>query len=175
MSKLKDTNTKGKQNRSMTKSEGTTDRARKEAAMQALAKLGYEKVTNGAVGELAEAGSYDKDSLVGVPFVIVSVEHKDSQERPGQTYVVVGFILPDSTTGFFADGGQGIKNQLMGIEISLEDPSTFVRVESGLRKSTYTNEFGPGATFYLAASSGKQKASPALKDYRQNSRANARA
>jgi hypothetical protein len=157
MSKLKDTSTKGKQNRSMARHDGESDRTRKEAALRALSELGYEKVVNRAEGAIQETGTYDKDSLVGVPFVIVDVQHKESSEYPDSTYVVVTFLLPDSTTGVFADGGVGIKNQLQGVEISLDDPSTFVRVDGGLRKSEYTNQFGPGKTYYLSAHAGKQK------------------
>lgn len=156
MSRLKDTTTKGKQNRSLAKS-GGADREAKEAALRALEKLGYNKVSTGAAGEIEETGSYDKDTLVGVPFVIVNCEHKESKTYPDGTYVIVTFLLPDNSTGVFADGGVGIKNQLAGVQIDITDPSTFVRINGGLRKSEYTNQYGAGATFYLAAKPGKEK------------------
>ena len=96
----------------------------------------------------------DKDSLVGVPFVILTAKTVNGDYgEMSVAHVVTGKPVKDQdgndvTKGLLIDGGTGVHSQLQNyIQVG---KSTGLAVPKGLVKSEYDNEHGHGVTFYLA-------------------------
>lgn len=89
----------------------------------------------------------EKDSLIGVPFVVI-----DCTLHPGfneQQYCNVQVITQKNERLCFNDGGVGIYPV---VEIwNAEHPNSLgMYCPRGLRKSDYTNDHGPATTYYFS-------------------------
>lgn len=94
-----------------------------------------------------------KEDLLDTPFIITGIEFKHSENLKSD-YVQCTLLLEDDTVRTMSDGSTGIKAQLEKLlEENGGDISDILPmlVKGGLRKSTYTNQFGENTTFYLAS------------------------
>lgn len=91
----------------------------------------------------------DKDSLLGVPFVIVDWREMSGTFGP---YAFVEIVTKDNRHGFLTDGGVGITDQLRTVHMATGRRSGYV-AKRGLRRSDYTTEINgkpiDGTTYYL--------------------------
>lgn len=156
MGKMKETGTKSKGNRGLAKNDDDA-RSRREALMAEYAERGYAAVSGVAQGEIQETPIVDQADLEGVPFVIIN---KDQRDGDFGTFLVITCLKEDGEVVIFTDGGVGIKGQLDGVEITLENPKGAVKVPGGLRASHYTNRHTntPSVTYYLAKHTRKAQA-----------------
>jgi hypothetical protein len=93
-----------------------------------------------------------KDSLLGVPFVILELKELDS-DRNGGTYFFCHIVTMDGREGFFSDGGVGIRETLTAFVQQTEQRGGLV-CKNGLTRSDYEadSESGrpAGTTYYIA-------------------------
>ena len=94
----------------------------------------------------------NKDSLVGVPFVIVEIKKHDSKEYGGIFYFC-HVVTVDGREGYFSDGGVGIPETLSAFILETGQLGGLL-CKNGLSKSEYSPdpETGrPGGTTYYIA------------------------
>ena len=99
MGKLKETKIKSKTNTTAIEKSGATARQIRDAAVKALLSQGYATLHEAAAGEFQETGSVDKDSLINLPFIIVMIERKTSDQYPDSMYCAVTFIDANGKSG----------------------------------------------------------------------------
>jgi hypothetical protein len=107
-------------------------------------------------GNTAEVGSYlpegrldhlEKDSLVGVPFIITEARIREGK---GGLYVFLHVLTKDGREGYVSDGGTGIP-PVVDKWLSSGD-SQYLLASKGLRRSDYeaTEDRPEGTTYYFA-------------------------
>lgn len=93
-----------------------------------------------------------KDSLIGVPFVILELKELDS-DRNGGTYFFCHIITMDGREGFFSDGGVGIPETLRNFVRTTGQRGGLV-CKNGLSRSDYDADPDTGrpagTTYYIA-------------------------
>ena len=132
-----------------------------EQALELLQSLGT------VVEDFSEYGSgfdlVDKDTLVGVPMMIVEWKmiRSDKVVEGGQ-FVAVSAITSDDKKVVFVDGGTGVMEQLAHVSLSREEKGVPVEgrnrgliARKGLRSSSYQVADNKGkmmnaTTFYIA-------------------------
>lgn len=88
----------------------------------------------------------DKTRLIGVPFIILSMDFNEGDQGPFVSFLVV---TKDNAKYVVNDGSSGIYAQLDEWYLRTSKAGGIV-VEGGLRKSDYVHEvYGPSTTFYL--------------------------
>ncbi|MBX8644805.1 MAG: hypothetical protein KIY12_08825 [Thermoplasmata archaeon] len=115
-----------------------------------LAELGY------TLHEAEEFGGgvprLDKNSLVGVPFVIVDIKRLES-DKFGREYFFCHVVTEDGREGYFTDGGVGIPETLNQFIDKTGQLGGLV-CRNGLSRSSYDadSESGrpAGVTYYIA-------------------------
>lgn len=93
----------------------------------------------------------DKDKLIGVPFIVIDFTTRVGSYRRDDgelgDYISVTIKTKDNDLLVFNDGGTGIAGQLASVDLEKDLP---LYCPQGLRKSEYTNSYGPALTYYLA-------------------------
>jgi hypothetical protein len=88
----------------------------------------------------------NKDALLDVPFI--AVQWRFAPGDYGQEFVIMRVLTQSGDKFVVVDGGTGICDQMR--QYTQRTKRTVgMLVPRGLRKSEYTNEFGPGTTHYL--------------------------
>lgn len=97
--------------------------------------------------------SDEKDRLIGTDMILL--DWTFSKGDFDEEFVSVRLVTKDGNRYIVNDGGTGIRAQLRDYT-DRAGVSGLLRVERGLRKSTYRNEFTEnGVTYYLDTSAGK--------------------
>lgn len=116
--------------------------------------MSWEQLSEAATATAADLST--KALLVGVPFVIIDVEFRDSDEVDKDTgevstYAVVKLITKAGEKRSFIDSGSGIYDQLRTLyRLRPETMGQPLLCGNGLRVSKYVHpEHGESETYYL--------------------------
>jgi hypothetical protein len=128
-----------------------------EVPMESVGLMSYEDFMGRTdvvdLNDIAPSAVLDKESLIGVPFVCLEWTFREGSYGPNSEFVAVQVLCADNTRGVLVDGSTGVKDQLKLISERMLSTGGLrpLACRGGLYKSEYTNEYGPGATFYLAS------------------------
>lgn len=89
----------------------------------------------------------DKDTLLGVPFLIADVKFHSGDFGD---YAAVLAVKLDGTRVVFTDGSSGIYRQLVALEEQLGGRMSGIACRSGLRRSDYEKDGRAARTYYIA-------------------------
>jgi len=110
----------------------------------------------GQVADVQELGDGfalldNKDTLIGVPFIILQSVFRKGDYGP---YVSCHVVTQDGRKFIINDGSAGIRDQISMLwERKPETKGKPIACRNGLRKSTYNHPVhGPSVTFYLDTS-----------------------
>jgi len=120
-----------------------------EDAIALLASEGIEIVSSEDFGDGFSVAS--KDSLVGVPFLVLNMRWADGDHGE---FVIIHVVTKTGVKGIVVDGSTGIYKQ--SLEYRRVGKTQGVIIREGLIRSTYdytdekTGELKPATTFYLS-------------------------
>lgn len=124
------------------------------AILEALRQEGFEVGAVANVDELQDFRLVEKEELVHVPFIIVEVLEKNSEEFGGAYVVCRCLVVPTRERVVFSDGSTGVASQVAGLILgkyahlrkAIDDEDgergfvtkLAIPVPGGLKASTYT-------------------------------------